>query len=57
MTVVEDDSVFMVFEGGETYAEESSSELSLAQLRITNKLMHKNLLIGYGFKYCCKVYI
>ena len=45
MTVVEDDSVFIVFEGGETYAEETSSEVSLAQLRITNKLIYKNLLI------------
>ena len=46
------DPVFIVFEGGEIYTEESSSEVSLAQLRINSNEsndIYKILLIIYRF--------
>ena len=60
MTEVEGDSVFELLKGGDTYNEESSSEVSLAQLITNNKdgiNINKSLLIISSNKCRCKVYI
>ena len=60
MTEFEGDSAFELLKGGDTYTEDSSSELSLVQLITNNKHginMRKSLLVISSNKCRCNVCI